>query len=361
MVSIQQIADWCGAQVANSDEEGIAALLHSLKIENLSPLETAGPQDLAFFFSRNYEEELKKTRAGVIITGDAFVAPLKASGLPQWKTSVFLTCAEPYQAMAKVTRELSKFQSAHDHQLKRRTSEIHPTAIVDASVKLGERVKIGPHVVIEAGVVIGNDVTLYPSVYLGPRSQVGDESVLFPRVSLYEGTVIGKRCRLHAGVVVGADGFGYAQEKDPVTKLPVNHLKVYHLGRVLIGDDVEVGANSTIDRGTFGDTVIHDKVKIDNQVQVGHNATLEEGAILCGCAGIAGSATVGKFTIVGAQAGVSNQVKIGAYSMLTGYTGVTKDFPEHSAISGYPGRPQSEYFKMIALQLKMLKERGRKK
>jgi UDP-3-O-[3-hydroxymyristoyl] glucosamine N-acyltransferase len=274
---------------------------------------------------------------------------------------VFVSCPQPYLAMALITREFSKLLSAHDHQEKRAASEIHPTAVIDPSARLGERVKVGPHVVIEANAVVGSDVTLYPSVYLGPDTKVGEESVLFPRVALYQGSEIGKRCRIHAGAVIGADGFGYAQKTDPATKLPVDHLKIYHLGRVVVGDDVEIGANSTIDRGTFGDTVIQDKVKIDNQVQIGHNVVLEEGAVLCGASGVAGSSTVGKFTMIGAQAGLSNGVKVGAYSTLAGYTGVTKDYPDHSALAGVPARPQNEQFRLLALQQKLLKERGRRK
>ncbi|NDG84626.1 MAG: UDP-3-O-(3-hydroxymyristoyl)glucosamine N-acyltransferase [Proteobacteria bacterium] len=321
MFSIERIAEIAGARIANADEPGIAERTRGPGVSRMAPLGSAGEADLSFFFSRHYEDELKTTRAGVILTGEAFAGPLKASGLPQWKTSVFLACAEPYQAMARLSREFSKVLSAHDHQDPRASSEIHPSSVIHDSARIGARVKIGANVVIEANAVIGDDVTLYPSVYLGPDARVGDGSVLFPGVSVYQWTVIGKRCRIHAGAVIGADGFGYAQEKDPASKLPVNHLKVYHLGRVLIGDDVEVGANSTIDRGTFGDTVIQNRVKIDNLVQIGHNVTLEEGAILCGASGVAGSATVGKYTIVGAQAGLGNQVRVGAYSTLTAYAG----------------------------------------
>jgi UDP-3-O-[3-hydroxymyristoyl] glucosamine N-acyltransferase len=361
MVSIERILEITGARIANTEEAGVPGRVSSLRLARMAPLGAAGPGDLAFFFSRHYEGELPATRAGAILTGEAFVGPLKASGLPQWKTSVFLACAEPYVAMAKLSREFSKELSAHDHQMPAMVSEIHPTAIIHPSVRTGARVKIGAHAVIEANSVIEDDVTIYPSVYLGPDTRIGDGSVLFPGVAVYQWTVIGKRCRIHAGAVIGADGFGYAQAKDPATRLPVDHLKVYHLGRVVIGDEVEIGANSTIDRGTFGDTLIADRVKIDNLVQIGHNVVLEEGAILCGAAGVAGSSTVGKFAIVGAQAGLGNQVKLGAYSVLNAYTGVTKDFPEHSILAGMPARPQSEQLKIMAIQQKLLRERGRKK
>jgi UDP-3-O-[3-hydroxymyristoyl] glucosamine N-acyltransferase len=185
--------------------------------------------------------------------------------------------------------------------------------------------------------------------------------VLFPSVTLYEKTKIGKRCRIHAGVVLGADGFGYAPYLDPQTKLPYGHQKIYHLGRVVIEDDVEIGANSTIDRGTLGDTVIRSQAKIDNLVQVGHNCDVGEGSILCGAAGMAGSSSLGKFVYVGAQAGTGNQVHVGDYAKLAGYTGAAKDVAPHAEVAGVPARPLVDYFKILAIQNKLLRERGKKK
>jgi UDP-3-O-[3-hydroxymyristoyl] glucosamine N-acyltransferase len=216
-------------------------------------------------------------------------------------------------------------------------------------------------VVIEASAQIADSVTLYSNVFVGPNSSIGSDTVIFPNVVIYENTVIGKRCRIHGGAVIGADGFGYAPKVDPVTKLMIDHQKIYHLGRVVIEDDVEIGANSTLDRGTLGDTVVRSRVKIDNLVQVGHNVVLEEGAILCGCSGVAGSSTVGRFSMLGAQAGLGNKVHLGEYSVLAAYTAVTKDFPPHSILAGRPARPQAEQYKIMAIQQKLLKERGKKK
>jgi UDP-3-O-[3-hydroxymyristoyl] glucosamine N-acyltransferase len=359
--TLDQICKWSGAVIANGDDPRIQAVSGALKIRRLAPLAEAGPDEAAFFFSRAYEADLRATGAGLIITGDAFVAPLRESGLPQWKTSVFVSCADPYSAMAQVTREVSRALQAHDHHDAPVRTEIHGTAVIDPSARLADRVRIGAQVVIEAEAEIGEGSVLYPGVYVGAQVKVGSSTVLFPRVTLYAGTVIGDRCRIHAGAVLGSDGFGYAPLKDPATSLTVDHQKIWHLGRVVVGNDVEIGANSTIDRGTLGDTIIRDKVKIDNQVQVGHNVELEEGAVLCGASGIAGSSTVGRFTLIGAQAGLGNHVKVGAHSILAAYTGVTKDFPEHSILAGHPARPQGEHFKILAIQQKLLKERGKKK
>lgn len=359
MFELKLVQNWLKAQVAN--ESFVAALLPHLKLNRLATLKEAGPNDVAFFFSKHYLNDLLASKAGVIVTGSAFVGQIEAANIPQWKTSVFLACENPYAGMATLTGHFSKIQSQHDHQDANTQTEVHPTAVVASDVHLGKGVTIGAHVVVEPGSVIGDGVVIYPQCYVGPESSIGDGTVLFPRVTLYERTVVGKRCRLHSGVVIGADGFGYSAVIDPATKRPVDHLKIYHLGRVVIEDDVEIGANSTIDRGTLGDTTIRSKAKIDNLVQVGHNCEVGEGAILCGTAGMAGSSSLGKFVMVGANAGTGNQVHVGDYSTLAAYTGAAKDVEEGVEMGGVPARPLSDYYRILAIQNKLLREKSRKK
>ena len=358
MFSLSEISSLVKAHVAN--EKFVHALLPSLRITGIAPLKEARSGDIAFFFSKNFQDDLFVTQASVVITGTAFVSALEASGLPQWKSTVFLACDEPYLAMALVSAQFSKKLSVHDHQEMPTQSRIHATAVIDPSVKLGKNVTIQAHAVIEANGIIGDGVVIYPHCYVGPHCEIGESSVLFPSVTLYENTIIGKRCRLHSGVVIGADGFGYAQKIDLTTQHPVDHLKIYHLGRVIIEDDVEIGANSSVDRGTLGNTRIHSKVKIDNIVQIGHNCEVGEGSILCGMAGMAGSSTLGKFVVIGARSGTGNQVTMGDYSKMGAYSGGAKDVPPGVEVSGMPARPMGEHYKILALQSKMLREHRKK-
>ena len=356
--SVSDILNEIKAQVANP--EFASALLPSLKITGIASLKDAVPADVAFFFSKNYQEDFFKTKAGLIVTGSAFVQPIELANPPAWKNAVIIACDDPYLAMAKLSAKFSELLSAHDHQkLKKGPNVIHPTAVIAADTHLGEGIEIGPYCVVESGVTIENGVKLYPHCYIGPKCKIGEGTVLFPRVTLYEKTVIGNRCRIHAGVVIGADGFGYAPVKDPSTQKPIQHQKIYHLGNVVIEDDVEVGAETSIDRGTFGSTIIRKNAKIDNQVQVGHNAEVGEGSIICGGAALAGSSATGRFVTMAGQSGLANQVHIGDYSLLTAYCGATKDFPADSTLSGVPARLTDDYYKIMAIQNKLL--RGREK
>jgi UDP-3-O-[3-hydroxymyristoyl] glucosamine N-acyltransferase len=360
MFTVAQLANWIKAQPANGESPTAVALFSSLRVSGMNTLKDASSSEVAFFFSRNYQADLMQTRAGVIVTGLDFVAPLQAAGLHQWKTSIFLACADPYLAMGKLSAEFSSEASAHSHRRPFPETIIHPTAVVDPSAKIGNGVQIGAYSIIEAGTFIDDQAVIYPQVYIGPNCSIGESSVLFPKVTLYEKTFVGKRCRLHAGVVLGGDGFGYAPVVDAATKLPIDHQKIYHLGRVVLEDDVEIGPNSTIDRGTMGDTRIHSKVKIDNLVQIGHNAEVGEGSILCGTAGMAGSSSLGKFVYVGANAGTANQVHVGDYAKLAAYTGAAKDVEAHAEMGGVPARLLSDYYKILAMQNKSLRQHRKK-
>jgi UDP-3-O-[3-hydroxymyristoyl] glucosamine N-acyltransferase len=209
------------------------------------------------------------------------------------------------------------------------TCDIHPTVWIAQGVFIGDNVKLGENVKIHPGVVLMGDIT------------IGANTEIFPNVSIYQNVEIGERTRIHAGVVIGGDGFGY-NFKDGV------HHKVWHFGGVRIGNDVEIGCNSTVDQGTFSPTIICDMVKLDNVVHIAHNSYIGKGVIFCGQAATAGSATVGDYTVLGGKAGIAPGVVVGPGSEIAGLGQVTTDFPAGSKIGGHPGRPIKEWLRGIA-------------
>lgn len=359
--TLQQILDWTGGRVVNS--EALGDRVATLRIERPSSLGVAKASELAFFFSRAYENELPTAHPGVLITAEPFVVPLESAKLPLWKTTAVVACADPYSALAllseKFAAELSP--SAHFPRAEKKrgiAAGIHPSAVVSPSAHLGDGVTVGAHVVIEENVWIGAGATIYPGCYVGAQSKIGEDSVLFPRVTLYEFVELGKRVRLHSGVTIGADGFGYAPRRDG--KRVVGHQKIYHLGRVIIGDDVEIGANSCVDRATFGETRIEKNVKLDNLVHIGHNCRLDEGAVICGGTCLAGNASVGKYAYVGGLVGITNHVHVGDGGNVGALTLLTKDVPSGGVVVGNPQRNHKEHFKAHALLNQLLEDRKSK-
>ena len=209
---------------------------------------------------------------------------------------------------------------------------VHPSAIVDPSAGLGQGVSIGEGAIIGAGVYLGDNVTIGAQSVVQAGCRVGDESWLAPRVTLYPETVLGKRCRVHGGAVLGADGFGYRQVEG-------RHVPVAQLGNVELGDDVEIGANTTIDRGVYGPTKIGDGTKIDNLVQIGHNCHLGRHNLICAQVGIAGSTSTGEYVVMAGQAGVRDHVHIGTGAILSAMAGVANNVPDGATMLGAPAAP----------------------
>lgn len=219
-----------------------------------------------------------------------------------------------HQALGELTE---KDQSIHP------TSQVHEKAMIGRGVKIGKNCQIMANVTIEDGV------------------EIGDETIIFSNVVLYSFVKVGKKCRIHSGSVIGADGFGY-NFKDGV------HQKIWHSGGVIIEDDVEIGALSAVDGGTFAPTLIGQGTKIDNQVQVGHNVSLGKGIILCGHVALAGSVQVGDFTVFGGFSGSGPGISIGAMSQVAGGALINCDWPEKSVLGGHPARPLKEWMKGLA-------------
>jgi UDP-3-O-[3-hydroxymyristoyl] glucosamine N-acyltransferase len=352
--SLAEILEATGGWLANSDDLTVAQ--GQIRVERPSTLPKSGASDLAFFFSREYESELPLARPGILITGEVFVKPLKAAGLPFWKTTAIVACKDPYHAMAVLSGKFADgiSQMAHAAPVRGTKADIHPSAVVDPTAEIGEAVSIGPNSVIGAKARIGAGTRIYPSCFVGPGARLGSDCVLFPNVVVYERAEIGDRVRIHAGSVIGADGFGYAPKLE--SGKPTKHEKIYHMGRAVIEDDVEIGANSCVDRGTFGDTRVGKGAKIDNLCQVGHNAEISEGAILCGGTALAGGARIGRFALILGHVGVINNIRVGEFAKVAAHTLVSKDVPPGGVVAGIPQRDLKEHFKVHAFLNRMIKK-----
>ena len=281
--------------------------------------------ELGFIFDSKLASDLEDKR-------DPFYLDLKTNGgalftSPHVDVSVANISQYFYQ---KMHQNLNDFVDGRQMG----TAEIHPTALIAQNVFLGEKVKIGANVVIHSGCVILS------------HCQIDEGTTLFPSVVLYRFVSIGKNCRLHAHVTIGADGFGHHFFQG-------EHVKVWHLGGVIIHDDVEIGANSSIDQGAFRATVVGRGSKIDNQVQVGHNVKIGKGVILCGQVGVAGSTEIGDYTVAGGGAGIGPDLEIGSACQIAGMAGLNSDLKEGSKVAGHPARPVAEWLRGIATLRKL--------
>jgi len=220
---------------------------------------------------------------------------------------------------------------------------IHPTAVVAATAQIDPTAHVGPHCVIGERVRLGAKVVLQSGNAIGADSVLGDETNLFPNVTIYPRTQIGQRVRIHAGAAIGADGFGYVLDSGV-------HRKVPQIGNVIIGDDVEIGANTTVDRGALGATVIGKGTKIDNLVQIGHNVQLGEYSIVIAQVGIAGSCKLGKYVILAGQAGIAGHLQIGDQAVIGGQAGVMTNIPAGEKWLGSPAQPDREYKRQVIAQ-----------
>ncbi|MFA6074644.1 MAG: UDP-3-O-(3-hydroxymyristoyl)glucosamine N-acyltransferase [Negativicutes bacterium] len=227
---------------------------------------------------------------------------------------------------------------------KKPAAHIHPRATISETAKIGNNVAIMANAVVDDGAEIGAGCVLYPGVYVGSNSKIGAGSILFANVVVYYGCIIGERCTLHAGVVVGADGFGFVTDKGV-------HHKVPQVGNVIIGDDVEIGANSTIDRAATGSTVIGAGTKLDNLLQIGHNVQMGKGCLAAALVGISGSTIIGDYCTFGGQVGSGGHQTIGDNCIFAARTGINTDVPANSFMAGHPMKPYKQWVRdMVAFR-----------
>lgn len=308
-------------------------------VDGVAPLDEAGPGELSFLALRRYAGLVGGCRAGAYLT-----TPELEDFLPRAAARVVVE--DPYPALRTIL--------GHFHPPPEAAADVHPTAVLETGVRLGRGVRIGPYAVLERGVRVGDRSRIGAHCVLGADSSVGAECVLHPHVVTYPETVIGARVILHAGARVGADGFGYTRVGD-------SHLKMPQVGRAVVEDDVEIGANTTIDRGALGDTVIGSGVKIDNLVQVAHNVRIGAGSLLAALVGIAGSTRIGRHVWLGGRASAINHLDIGDGAQITFASTVMRDVPAGETVSGTPSRPHREQLRRQAQvgRLEALRERVR--
>jgi UDP-3-O-[3-hydroxymyristoyl] glucosamine N-acyltransferase len=295
----------------------------AVQVTGAAGLEDAGPGDLVRVDAPRYLAAALASPAAALLVGpdaDPGERPALRVGDPK---AVFARALELFYPEA------------------RPPAGIDPTARIGPGVMLGEGCSVGAYCVLGAGVTLGAGVVLHPLVVLGDGVQIGDDSVLFPHVTLYERVTIGRRARLHSGVVIGADGFGYVADRGTVRKVP-------QVGTVVIEDDVEIGANAGIDRATTGETRIGAGTKIDNMVQVGHNVRIGQGCRIAALVGIAGSCTIEDDVQIGGMAGLKDHVRVGRGAVVAAQSGVWGDVPPGTLVSGEPARPHREQLRAQA-------------
>ena len=223
---------------------------------------------------------------------------------------------------------------------------IHSSACISSDIKLGKGIEIGPNVVIDKGVQIGDNSRIIANTFIGSNCEIGKNCVVYPNVTIYSCTEIGNNVIIHAGCVIGSDGFGFLPT-------PAGAVKFEQLGKAIIEDNVEMGANCSIDRGALGNTIIGRGCKFDNQVHIAHNVVIGEGCMFAAQTGIAGSTKIGKYCVTGGQAGVVGFVDVGDYTQVAGQAGITKSFKAGSKVSGFPARDHSEMLKIQAAEMRL--------
>ncbi len=316
-VTVQQLAKLIEGQVYGDG---------ALSIKAATGLDDAGPGDITFVENDRHARHLKGCRAAAVVVTPGIQARLQALGITEPLT--LIAVKDPLASFIVLVQHLKKQPESLPAGIDSHSC-IHPTA------KIGADCGIHPFVTIGEGSSVGARCQLHPGVVIGRNCRLGDDVILYPNVVLYDGTVLGNRVIVHANAVLGADGFGYRTQNG-------SHIKVPQMGSVEIGDDVEIGACTTIDRGTFQATRIGAGTKIDNLVMIGHNCHIGRHNLLVSQVGIAGSCTTGDYVVMAGQVGIADHVHIGEQAMIGAKAGVPSDLAGQQRYLGTPARPESE-------------------
>lgn len=305
-------------------------------VERVATLQEAGPGSISFLANSKYRRHLPGTGASAVVLDDSCVDDCRTNAL---------VAANPYATYARIAQILYP-ETAH-------VAARHASAVIEPGAVVDPTAAIGPNVYVGAGVRIGPRVCVGPNCVVFEGAVIGADTRLVAQVTLAGGVQLGARCLLHPGAVIGADGFGHAPDSDGYVKIP-------QVGSVVIGDDVEIGANSTIDRAAIGNTVIENGVKIDNQVQVGHNCRIGEHTVISGCVGISGSVTIGRRCMIGGMVGIVGHLQIADDVYLTGKTMVTHSITKPGLYSGQLPFDEARRFRRNSARFQQLDELARR-
>lgn len=307
-IRLKQLVERLGGQLIGNPE---------LIVSGIAPLDTAGPDHITFLSNSKLRIRAAQTHAAALI-----LSPDDHVAIGSSYSGTQIVCDNPYAYFARSAQWFTAAQALSV------IPGIHPSAVIDPTAQIASSACIGPHVVIEAGVIVGVDAVIDAGCFIGRNARVGAATHLFARVVLHAGCVVGARGILYSGAVIGTDGFGFANDRGVWIKIP-------QAGAVVMGDDVEIGANTTVDRGTLSDTIIGDGVKLDNQIQIGHNCQIGAHTAMAGCVGVAGSAVIGKYCTFGGAAMVHGHLTIVDHVDISGGSMVSRSIREPGQYSGY--------------------------
>ena len=297
------------------------------KVRTFSKIEEGKEGTLSFLANPKYEHFIYETKASIVLVNNDF-SPIKPI------STTLIRVPNAYAALAQLLNMVEN--------LKPKKNGIDSSAFIAASASLGSDCYVGNFAYIGEGVTVGKNCLIYPYVYVGDHVSIGDNCILYPHSTIYDGCKVGNNCILHAGSVIGADGFGFAPEDGIYKKIP-------QLGSVIIEDDVEIGANTAVDRAVMDATIVRKGVKLDNFVQVAHNAEIGENTVIAAQTGIAGSSKVGKNCMIGGQVGISGHLQIADNVKIGAQTGIIKNVKGQEPIMGSPSFPLKDYMRSSAI------------
>jgi len=311
-----------------ASELGIAFSGEDREICGIGTLKGATPKQITFLDNPKYLKDLAVTKAAAVL-----VAPKYAKDVPEG--TIALIDDEPYLKLALASRLFAP----------------KPMREEGAEPQIGQACEIGANVAFGKDVVIGDRVTIMPGCYIGDGVEIGDDTLIYPNVTIYHECKVGKKCIIHSGTVIGSDGYGFAHTKEG------QHVKFYQLGNVIIEDDVEIGANCTIDRGALESTIIKEGVKIDNLVHIAHNCEIGEYSLITGQVGLSGSTKLGRNVVMGGQSATAGHLEIGPFATIAARGGVTKSIPGGKVYAGFPLMEHKKWLKLQAMLSRLLEKK----